>query len=117
MDFFKKRSTAWAFLAIVIVCSFFIGQARQPAGMSYLMDSTNVLTTLDEIDTSSTKEHGRVYTVRGQYTNRTRPRGYCTVLFLDGHVKAMPEKELMANKMESKYAEYKANVFFGFGGN
>ena len=93
------------------------GQARQPGGMSYLMDSTNVQTTLDAIDTSSPKEHGRVFTSRGNYTNRTRHRGYCTVLFLDGHNKAMPEKELMSYKMESKYAEYKANVFFGFGGN
>ena len=93
------------------------GQARQPGGMSYLMDSTNVKTTLDAIDTSSPQEHGRVVTSRGEYTSRARHLGYCTVLFLDGHVKAMPEKELMANKMESKYAEYKANVFFGFGGN
>lgn len=31
MEFFKKRGTAWVIFAMVVVCSFFIGQARQPA--------------------------------------------------------------------------------------
>ena len=31
MEFFKKRGTAWTVFILVVVCSFFIGQARQPA--------------------------------------------------------------------------------------
>lgn len=31
MEFFKKRGTAWVIFAMVVVSSFFIGQARQPA--------------------------------------------------------------------------------------
>ncbi len=57
MEFFKKRGTAWAVLAIVIVCSFFIGQARQPAdkiellpGGVYVQDNAGVLS-------ASTEEH------------------------------------------------------------
>lgn len=55
MEFFKKRSTAWAVLAIVIVCSFFIGQARQPADHVeilpsgvYVQDNANVLSSETE---------------------------------------------------------------------
>ena len=55
MDFFKKRGTAWAFLAIVIVCSFFIGQARQPADKIeilpsgvYVQDNAGVLSASTE---------------------------------------------------------------------
>ena len=55
MEFFKKRSTAWAVLAIVIVCSFFIGQARQPADKVnilpsgvYVQDNANVLSSETE---------------------------------------------------------------------
>ncbi|MBQ3008123.1 MAG: TPM domain-containing protein, partial [Oscillospiraceae bacterium] len=50
MEFFKKRSTAWAVLLAVIVCSFFIGQAKRPkpeieilpSGV-YVQDNANVL--------------------------------------------------------------------------
>lgn len=55
MEFFKKRGTAWAFLAIVIVCSFFIGQARQPADEIeilpsgvYVQDNAGVLSSATE---------------------------------------------------------------------
>ena len=93
------------------------GQAKRASGMSYLMDSTNVNTNLDAVDTSLTKEHGRVVTTLGLYSNRSRHRGYCNILFLDGHVQSMAEKEMMMNKCSSKYAELKVNVLFGFGGN
>ena len=93
------------------------GQAKRASGMSYLMDSTNVNTNLNAVDTSLTKEHGRVATSIGQYSNRSRHRGYCNILFLDGHVQSMAEKEMMMNKCSSKYAELKVNVLFGFGGN
>ena len=86
--------------------------------MSYLMDSTNVATTLETVDTSSPKEHGRVATSNGSYSNRSRHRGYCNILFLDGHVESMSENTLMSHKMPSStYANLKANVLFGFGGN
>ncbi len=50
MNFFKKRSTAWAVFAIAVVCSFFIGQAgRQvseveilPSGV-YVQDKADLL--------------------------------------------------------------------------
>lgn len=55
MDFFKKRGTAWAVLTLVIVCSFFIGQARQPADEIvilpsgvYVQDNANVLSDTTE---------------------------------------------------------------------
>ena len=55
MEFFKKRGTAWVFLAIVIVCSFFIGQARQPADEIeilpsgvYVQDNAGVLSSATE---------------------------------------------------------------------
>ena len=50
MEFFKKRGTAWAVLAAVIICSFFIGQARRPADKLeilpsgvYVQDNADVL--------------------------------------------------------------------------
>lgn len=55
MEFFKKRSTAWVVLTIVIVCSFFIGQARRPAdkieilpGGVYVQDNANILSDATE---------------------------------------------------------------------
>lgn len=50
MKFFKKRSTAWAVLAVVILISFFVGPARKksdevqilPAG-EYIQDNAGVL--------------------------------------------------------------------------
>ena len=94
------------------------GQAKRASAMSYLMDSTNVATTLETVDTSSPKEHGRVATSNGSYSNRSRHRGYCNILFLDGHVESMSENTLMSHKMPSStYANLKANVLFGFGGN
>lgn len=57
MEFFKKRGTAWAVFALVVVCSFFIGQARQPADHIeilpsgvYVQDNANILS-------ASTEEH------------------------------------------------------------
>ena len=50
MDFFKKRSTAWCILAVVIVFSYFTGQARRPADKIeilpsgvYVQDNANIL--------------------------------------------------------------------------
>ena len=50
MEFFKKRGTAWAVFVLVVVCSFFIGQARQPADHIeilpsgvYVQDNADVL--------------------------------------------------------------------------
>lgn len=39
MEFFKKRSTAWRILAIVVVCSFFIGQGKRPADKIEILPS------------------------------------------------------------------------------
>lgn len=57
MEFFKKRSTAWAVLAIVIVCSFFIGQARQPADKIELLPSGIYVQDNANILSSSTEEY------------------------------------------------------------
>ena len=52
MEFFKKRSTAWAVLAITVVACFFIGQAKKPSPQpdipttvpgSYIEDNAGVL--------------------------------------------------------------------------
>lgn len=55
MEFFKKRSTAWAVLIAVIAVSFFIGQARRPASEvqilpagEYVQDNANVLSAATE---------------------------------------------------------------------
>ncbi|MBQ8604922.1 MAG: TPM domain-containing protein [Oscillospiraceae bacterium] len=55
MEFFKKRSTAWAVLIAVIAVSFFIGQARKPASQTqilpageYVQDNANVLSASTE---------------------------------------------------------------------
>lgn len=55
MNFFKKRSTAWSVLAIVIVASFFIGQFRKPGpeletlpSGRYVQDNANVLSASTE---------------------------------------------------------------------
>ena len=92
-------------------------QAKRPAQMSYLMDSTNVATTLETVDTSAVEAHGRASTNLGAYTNRTRHGAYCNIAFLDGHVEGMPEKVLMQKKTGSTYAERKVDVFFGYAGN
>ena len=81
------------------------------------MDSTNVATTLETVDTSAVEAHGRASTNLGAYTNRTRHGAYCNISFLDGHVEGMPEKVLMKKKTGSTYAERKVDVFFGYAGN
>ncbi len=55
MEFFKKRSTAWAVLIAVIAVSFFIGQAKRPASEvqilpagEYVQDNANVLSAATE---------------------------------------------------------------------
>ena len=55
MEFFKKRSTAWAVLVAVIAVSFFIGQAKRPASEvqilppgEYVQDNANVLSSSTE---------------------------------------------------------------------
>ncbi len=55
MEFFKKRSTAWAVLIAVIAVSFFIGQAKRPASEvqilpagEYVQDNANVLSDATE---------------------------------------------------------------------
>jgi len=55
MEFFKKRSTAWAVLIAVIAVSFFIGQAKRPASEvqilppgEYVQDNANVLSSSTE---------------------------------------------------------------------
>lgn len=94
------------------------GQAKRASAMSYLMDSTYIETTLETVDTSATNAHGRDTTTNGGYSNRSRHRGYCNILFLDGHVESMPENTMMSHKVPSTtYANLKANVLFGFGGN
>lgn len=39
MEFFKKRSTAWVILAVVMVFSYFTGQARRPADEIHILPS------------------------------------------------------------------------------
>ncbi len=60
MEFLKKRNTAWAVLAIVIVISFFIGQSKKPSDRVeilesgvYVQDNANVLS--DETESFITK--------------------------------------------------------------
>lgn len=55
MEFFKKRSTAWAVLFAVIVLSFFIGQSKKPSDEIeilpsgvYVQDNANVLSEATE---------------------------------------------------------------------
>ena len=60
MEFLKKRNTAWAVLAIVIVISFFIGQSKRPSDKVeilesgvYVQDNANVLS--DDTESFITK--------------------------------------------------------------
>ena len=55
MEFFKKRSTAWRVLLIVMVFSYFIGMSRQPADKIeilpsgvYVQDNANILSDATE---------------------------------------------------------------------
>ena len=57
MEFFKKRSTAWAVLLIVIVCSFFIGQARRPADKIEILPSGVYVQDNAEILSDSTEDY------------------------------------------------------------
>ena len=50
MEFFKKRSTAWRVLLIVMVFSYFVGMSKQPADKIeilpsgvYVQDNANIL--------------------------------------------------------------------------
>ena len=55
MEFFKKRSTAWRVLLIVMVFSYFIGMSKQPADKIeilpsgvYVQDNANILSDATE---------------------------------------------------------------------
>ncbi len=57
MEFFKKRSTAWIILSIVIVCSFFIGQAKRPADKIQILPSGVYVQDNADILSDSTEEY------------------------------------------------------------
>ncbi len=57
MDFFKKRSTAWCILAVVIVFSYFTGQARRPADKIEILPSGVYVQDNADILSDSTEEY------------------------------------------------------------
>ena len=57
MEFFKKRGTAWVTFALVVVCSFFIGKARQPADHIEILPSGVYVQDNADILSASTEEY------------------------------------------------------------
>ena len=95
--------------------------AKYPAKMALLLDSAKDAPASGSglIDNTLPDAFGRfsVYPT-GNDISRRRHDGRTNICMLDGHVEMMTEKVLIKNTISSTtYANLKANVLLGFGGN